>query len=389
VGWESHRAHYGNHQPPVIVYLTFNDPPSGIYSSQVIDVVKFITAELKVNIRLVALISLREFFKNRKKIKDEFPGAIVLPMFPGVSNWKMNQFTLKLIWTFLAPEKIIGRSVLATQLALISRKRNNKVIYDGRGAIAAEWAEYGVVENERLLSDITGLVKNCLEQTIYRIAVSNALVQYWNTVYGYSSQDHTVIPCTLATKYENLALTAESIQKEREVLGFSPDDVVYAYAGSLAGWQGFNLMFDFISLKLQSDHSSKFVLLADSQPQILNLQRLFPGRIICRLVSQDEVIRYLLASDYGILIREASITNTVASPVKFAEYLSCGLKVIISPGIGDYSSFVQTHDAGYLYPFTATISRPTINEKIRMNGLALSSFTKKIYRNNYHSIIMS
>jgi hypothetical protein len=58
---------------------------------------------------------------------------------------------------------------------------------------------------------------------------------------------------------------------------------------------------------------------------------------------------YLSISDYGILIREYSVTNKVASPTKFAEYLNAGLKVIISPEIGDFSAMVDKYNLGYVY----------------------------------------
>jgi hypothetical protein len=53
-------------------------------------------------------------------------------------------------------------------------------------------------------------------------------------------------------------------------------------------------------------------------------------------------------ADYGILLREKSITNKVASPVKCAKYLSRGLKVLISPEIGDYSDWVKNNDLGFI-----------------------------------------
>ena len=52
--------------------------------------------------------------------------------------------------------------------------------------------------------------------------------------------------------------------------------------------------------------------------------------------------------DYGLIIRDESITNQVSSPVKFAEYLYAGLKIIISSNIGDYSKFVLDNDCGFL-----------------------------------------
>ena len=55
-----------------MIYLTYNDLPSGIYYSQVTDVVNYLNSiQTKEKVRLVAFISIRGFFTNRKKIKDK------------------------------------------------------------------------------------------------------------------------------------------------------------------------------------------------------------------------------------------------------------------------------------------------------------------------------
>ncbi len=75
-----------------MIYLTFNEGVSGIFHSQVIDVVRFLNKQTRV--RLFSFISLRGFFQTRKKIKSEIPDAVVLPMFPTMKLWKWNRFTL-------------------------------------------------------------------------------------------------------------------------------------------------------------------------------------------------------------------------------------------------------------------------------------------------------
>jgi glycosyltransferase involved in cell wall biosynthesis len=60
----------------------------------------------------------------------------------------------------------------------------------------------------------------------------------------------------------------------------------------------------------------------------------------------EEVGKYLEASDLGLLLRENHVVNRVASPTKFAEYLLCGLPVVISPWVGDFSELVEAHRLG-------------------------------------------
>lgn len=63
---------------------------------------------------------------------------------------------------------------------------------------------------------------------------------------------------------------------------------------------------------------------------------------------QNEISQYLSAADVAIIMREDIPTNNVASPIKIGEYLSCGLPIILTKGIGDYSEMVQKAKVGLL-----------------------------------------
>ncbi len=371
----------------MIYYLTFNDAPSGIFSSQVLDVVNFLRQELKADIRLVSFISLRKFNINRRKIRDGCPDAIVVPMIPGVSRWRRNRYLLRMLCYMGRPEAIIGRSVLATQLALSCGIKN--VIYDGRGAISAEWHEYDVVTDPGLLSAIPLLEEQAVHDSRFRIAVSAQLVNYWRESYGYRDSREVIIPCTLNKAFENIEITEENIATIRKKLNFNTGDIVFIYAGSVAGWQSFSVLYEFIKPIMQKTEKAKLLFLSDEDDNIRNLLKEFPSQVSRRKVAPHEVPEYLMAGDYGILIREESITNKVASPVKFAEYLACGLKVIISEHLGDYSDFVSGNGCGYIYSKFLGPSAVTLAEKQSGRDLALKKFTKSSLVSEYRKLLAS
>lgn len=391
MGRKGNGTHFGNSFIGVILYITYNDAPSGIYSGQVIDVIKFMNTELKANVRLLAFISIRGFFKNRKKIKSELPNALVLPMFPGVQRWRKNVLLLKVVNYLWRPEKIIGRSVLATQLALACKSKKNKIVYDGRGAIAAEWKEYKVVSNVGLVSGISDLEKDSILNSDFRIAVSNALINYWKEEYHYRSKDHVVIPCTLNQVFEKQEISETAIQESRNKLGLEKDDLVFVYSGSVAGWQSFDILYHFIQPILKCNSNAKILFLSDKDKNIARLETEFAGQVICKRILPQEVPQYLIAGDYGLLIRETSITNKVASPVKFAEYLACGLRVVISTDLGDYTDFVLEHKCGYIHAdkFLNDVARPSLQEKNSTKDLSIKYFTKKNNKSQYKELIYS
>lgn len=368
----------------MIFYLTYNDGYSGIYSSQVIDVVKFLNADLQRDVKLLAFVSLRNYAEEKQKIEAELADAIVLPMFPGVKRWRKNRFLLKLLCALKRPEMIIGRSVIATQLALMVKSNKvKKVVYDGRGAITEEWKEYGVIQDSDMLNEIFELEKEVVLKSDSRVAVSEKLVEHWRNVYQYKGSQHVVIPCTLNKVFTDVVISEETVQQARTKAGLSPTDIVLVYSGSVAGWQSFSLLYTFVAPFLRQEANARILFLSDRDENIAALEKEFPGKIICRKVKAKEVPEYLLAGDYGLLIRERSITNKVASPVKFAEYLSCGLQVVISEELGDYSAFVIKNECGSIYTALSMIAKTRLETKLRNQTLALNHFTKKRFVDDY------
>lgn len=369
----------------MVVYLTYNDAPSGIFSSQVIDVVKFGSQKLKKEVLLVSFISIRQFSKNRKLIKDQLPKAIVLPMVPRVRNWKGNSFLLSAICLVIKPKTIIGRSVLATKLALIVKKRNlcENVIYDGRGAIAAEWSEYNVIDEPVLLDKIENYEKEVITKSDYRIAVSKALSDYWKRHFNYAGSEFVNIPCTISLAFENLTISSENITAKRRSFNYGDNDIVLIYSGSHAGWQSFKLLDDFLTELLPANANYKVLFISKEDKHISALKERFNSQVQCISLSPNDVPEVLQIGDYGILIRENSITNLVASPVKYAEYLACGLKVIISEQLGDYSEFTLKNSCGLLFSDVKSFERISMAEKLRLQKIAHANFIKDCFSEDY------
>lgn len=373
-----------------MIYLTYNDQPSGVYFSQVTDVCAFVNKRFNCNIRLLALISIRGFLENRKSIKQNFPEAIVLPMFPKQKNWRRNKLLLKILFLFIGKQSVWCRGIFATNLALLLKKNNwtNRVVFDGRGAYDAEYNEY--LNKITSLSDsISDLERDAILLSDFRCAVSEKLVTYWHQKYNYVSKNHCVIPCTINSN-ESHYPSENEIKSVRKELGFANDDVVIVYSGSAADWQSLQMVDDFLLLQMRSNTGIKFILLSNSPLEQLKMYKEFPNRIIQKWVKAHEVKKYLYASDYGMLIRENSVTNEVASPTKFAEYLHAGLKVLISENIGDFSAFTKKNNCGTIitdfefgYNFTPlTYSQKAINFKLAQNH-----FTKNVFEQNYNTIV--
>lgn len=369
-----------------MIYLTYNDQPSGIYNSQVIDVVNYVNKIQRTEkVKLLALISFRSFFKNRKLIKHRLPGSTVLPMIPKAGLWRLNYFIL---FFFVRDKKVMARGAFAASLALRLKRtgRVEKVIFDARGAYKAELNEYNVVPDANVKQEISEIEKNVVSQADYRLAVSEALVNYWKKEFGYTSHKHVVIPCTLSNDFKFQFPAEAELKKIKFDLGFNENDIVIVYSGSSAGWQSFSLVEKILDKILAENFNVKLLWLTDDLNENSEFVKRFRGRIKSAWVKHSEVKKYLLAGDFGLLYRENSVTNQVASPVKFAEYLSCGLNVIISEGVGDFSEFVRKNKCGTVGS-VFTISSVGYTTKTANHNLAMQYLQKENYLIDYLKLL--
>lgn len=391
MGRECHVTDFRNTQPrPVktVLYITFNDAPSGIYSSQVIDVCNFLSRNCNADVTLLAFISLRRFFANRKKIKQSGIRAIVLPMFPMPVNWRRNKPALRRVIRRVRSDVIIGRGPFATALALMTRGQNHRVVFDGRGAYDAEFNEYDVSGSAQLRNEIASVERDVVLNSDFRISVSNHLVTYWSEKFGYKGKpdlQHVIIPCTLN---DNIAESDVKLSKRSEY-GWRDDDVIVIYAGSSAGWQSVQHLDNLMYPLMKKQENVKLILLTPRIPDHLKLGTEFGSRVMVSWVKQDQVAALMAIADYGWLVREESVTNRVSSPVKFAEYLHAGLKVITSDSMGDNADFVRMHNAGMVISSDELpeLIKVAPAEKQRMRELAKENYTKPKYISQYQRML--
>jgi hypothetical protein len=198
-----------------------------------------------------------------------------------------------------------------------------------------------------------------------------------------------VIPCTLHTSFRLKIYSTDEISTIRKQEGFKNEDVILVYSGSNSGWQSFSALEKLLDKILSAGKKYKLLFLSRTDESIDRLKEAWPGQVYNKWLPYERVQQVLSMCDYGILYREKSITNRVAAPTKFAEYLSSGLPVIISEEVGDYSRFVNHHKCGMVIGegLPASLSKPDNREKIRMINLVSEYFTKDANRKSYEKVI--
>ena len=334
-----------------ISYVAFNDLYSGIFNSQVLEVLKLYKKN-SINIRLISFVSFRYYFSEKRKIKNFHNKTIIVPIIFPLKYWSLSRFIL--FFLIYNNKIVICRGIFSANLALISRRKKCKIIYDGRGAINAEQIEYGVYNNTGLENKIYNLEKRAVLETDYRISVSNKLLNYWYREFNYKSKDHVVIPSSCSNNYNNKVL-------DREDLNISENSILVVFSGSISKWHSYSKMISDFTKILNKNPRVNLLFLSKLNSHIATIKNKFPERVFVFWVDPKDVFSYLNIADYGYVVREDSITNQVSSPVKIAEYLSCGLKILISKNIGDYSEMIEKNDLGYIIENYITIYLEKVN----------------------------
>jgi len=328
------------------VYLTYIDQYSPVYRTQVIEQCKIISANIKP-IKLVAFVPISTYRYNKKLIHQKYSNSIVLPTITRLFNNALyNKIIGLLLLIITKPDLIITRSLYALPfLYLIKRKRPQcRLIYDARGAAAAEVKEYGGKDsaNSKLLAEFE---KQMLSICDHIFTVSIKLSQYFKNKYDIKSHLST-IPCCISSGSIIDDHHVTEAQLERNKL-FPQYKTIFIYAGSLSVW---NLPKVFIQTvnSILKDPENALIILSHELSKTKSLGINDKPNLILKSVNQSEVKKHLALADYGLLLRDKNITNNVACPSKFGEYLGAGLDVIISKNIGDLSEFVVKNNCGQI-----------------------------------------
>ena len=105
-------------------------------------------------------------------------------------------------------------------------------------------------------------------------------------------------------------------------------------------------LFRLIKTAIPLAHLLAITTEPDKMKRLLETSSIDSSDYTIRSVPPRDVPGLLIASDMGLLLRDNTLTNRVASPIKFGEYMAAGVPVLITPSLGDYSAAVVHSDLG-------------------------------------------
>jgi glycosyltransferase involved in cell wall biosynthesis len=226
------------------------------------------------------------------------------------------------------PAIVHVRSYVPALMALLARPRTGgKLLFDIRGFWADERVEGGIWRASGLLFKIA---KRCERWffaeadavvTLTRASVSQ--IRSWTAGRDISIE---VIPtCVDLTRFP-----------ERPP---RPGGSHAVWNGSIGTWYRFDLCpraARVLGLTLE---------VITRQPE-LAAQMMGGYPAVIRSAAPEQVPEQLFAGDVGLCLIASSFSKIASAPTRFAEYLACGMPVLVTPGVGDLASIVQDHCVG-------------------------------------------
>ena len=243
---------------------------------------------------------------------------------------------------------LIGRNPVSLLcLAPAACRRRTRLVLDHRGLLSEEYALQGKIARRGPVHRLLRRLERWAIRRADAIAcVSERLRQRTLRWQPAAAGKVVVIPCCYdpgtARRDEG------AIERLRGELALDPvRDFVLAYAGSLSAWNRPEAILAAFRAFRAVRSRTRLLLLTGDLPAA---HATFGNEkdVLIRAVPHREIQHYLACADLGLLIRDRSPVNRVASPVKFAEYLACGVPVLVSPGVGDCSDIVRREHVGYV-----------------------------------------
>lgn len=252
-----------------------------------------------------------------------------------------------------AIELVHARGYIPAVIALsLKRRCGIRMIFDVRGLMADEYVDAGHWRKGSLAYRLTkSRERRLFESTDAVVTLTERIwpiITQWEGLRGREVLHEVVACCVDLGRFRFSA--AERLLRRRELR--IDDRFVVVYSGSIDGWYLTEAMVDFFSALRRQRNDALLLWLTPSRHQRIRIvmqERGF-GEGDYRVVAAapGDVSSYLSASDVGLAFIKPCLSKVASSPTKYAEYLACGLPLIINNGIGDCDALISEEKTGAL-----------------------------------------
>lgn len=272
--------------------------------------------------------------------------------------WQLNQMADK-----LHKEKNFAlvhcRSYIAALVGLrMKRKYEIKYLFDMRGLWADERVDGGLWKLDspifrRIYNFFKKKEKQFFEQADYTVSLTEACkreVQSWPLAIKQPIPIQ-VIPCCADLdlfNYQNI--DSDRVLKLKAQLGFSANDEIITYLGSVGTWYMLPEMLKLFK-KIKALHSNlKFLFITADEPSIITTeaqkQSIALTDIVVTKAQRKEVPYYIALGEASMFFVKQSYSKIASSPTKMGEIMGMGKPLICNAGVGDVEEICNNTHTG-------------------------------------------
>jgi glycosyltransferase involved in cell wall biosynthesis len=236
---------------------------------------------------------------------------------------------------------------------ILAKEHQQNILPDIRGTIVEEIKEFRKMPYALKLLKLWNYKKalKCVSKLKKISVVSDTLKKYMVNKYNMNSDNIFITPCLASENFKYDSRLRDLIRSE---LNICQDDVLIVFSSGSSGlWQ----------------KNEVLKILADKEMIIINLSKdnIKHKNIINKYVDYCKVPLYLNAADIAVIWRDKSIVNQAASPVKFSEYICCGLPVIANESVDSITDYITSSLYGLLINNMEDINRANVNKLLSLN----------------------
>ncbi len=224
------------------------------------------------------------------------------------------------------------------------------IVADIHGALEEliEFPKGGVIKTQirkAVYHCLKHIEKNYLPFVDGCFVVSNRLMAYLREAYAFEKPCY-IIPCAIHRQNFDRQLLTEKRCAARLKYGIDEAETVFVYSGGTSSWQ---CIEESVALYRKLANSipgkTRLVIFSGDKEYI---EKFRADDVIIDSLSSTEVLDTLPMADCAFMLREKAITNAVAYPNKFLEYVLSGLKVITTPYVDDVAEQIAVYRLGYI-----------------------------------------
>lgn len=307
---------------------------------------------------------------------------------------------------------IHARATVPAAIGYILKKiTKKKFIFDLRGLMAEEYVDGKIWKRNSMLYNLTSYWEKKF------ILASDSLVVLTNNIEKFlltsnylpkKPKDINTIPCCVDNKRFCGYLASDS-KELLEVKNKVKGKFVFLYIGSLGTWYLLEKMVNFFLAAKKIIDNAHFLLLTRQDKALVKdsyLKNILKEKDITVDSVEFSMIPYYIAlADAGLFFIKPVFSKRSSCPIKFAEYLSCGIPIVTNYGIGDCDEIIEKYNLGVLIKdfqeedYTNNLKKlseliregPALKERCRRAAKELFSLEEGInkYFNIYNKVLNS